>query len=284
MEDQNNYEIKEPKKTNTSTIIFTTIFIILIVIIGYLTYTRVIEHTNKQNNQNTEQKQENKDNNNKKELDINSSKVLNLYDLVKSYEYYWDIKRDKEETLLVSDIKYDELFQFAMKNQNFETTIDCNDIKEEFKNKYQNSYDSVTCGDNEYIIETDSFKNYNGYISTYTKFYKEADIKKLFHQIYGNDYYQRKEIISALGIEYFYIESKQGYAIINVPTGGIGPQYEGKLLSANQSDSELSINEEVTFKNSSDEINKYLFKYIFKYNQKDDSYYFYSITKEKIEK
>ena len=43
MEEQNNYEIKEPKKKNTSTIIFSIIFIVLLGIIGYLTFTRVLD-------------------------------------------------------------------------------------------------------------------------------------------------------------------------------------------------------------------------------------------------
>ena len=282
----NEFNNEKEKGKNVYKILFIVVFVLLIVLIGYLTFTRVLDSKKLFGKEETKEVQEQKENDKKedtkKELDINSGKVLNLYNLVKPYQYYWDFKDNKEETVLVSEIPYENLFQFAMANQSFGTTIDCNDIKEEFKNKYKNSYDNVTCGDNEYKVETDSFNNYNGYASTNTDFYKEEDIKKLFHQIYGSDYYQRKEIVSSLGIEYFYIEAKKGYAIMKVPTGGFGPMYEGKIVSASQKDNELYINEDVKITDSTDNKEEYYnFKYTFKYNQDDASYYFYSLTKTK---
>ena len=221
-----------------------------------------------------------------KDLDINSGKVLNLYDLVKYYAIYLDFKDDKEETVLVSDISFNDMFNMVIANINSQDTK-CDDIKSEIKTGYNdvlNQGGYITCGDNEYDATTDSFVP-SQYAIAYTKLYLEKDIKSKFHQIFGGDYYKKEDKINSFGKDFFYVSKLNGYVEIQTPTGGIGYEYASELVSAKEKNNDIILVEKVTYTDSSLDAKVksmvYDYKYTFKYNDSDESYYFYSLEKTK---
>ncbi len=265
----------ENKNNNVLTIILVLLVLVLGGTTGYFVYDKYFNkvETKENTTANTDTKKI------EKELDITSSKVLNLYNLVDDYSFNYKYKEIKEETILVSDMDYNDMFLIALNNYGKAEYLDCNEIKSEFKQQYADSLDVVTCGENEYVASTDSFKNYNNIASTSTDFYKEDKINKLFHQIFGENYYQKKNVLS-LGIEYMYSAQKQGYATLMIPTGGIGVEAETKLISAKEKEDSIEFVEELTPIGLEDN-SKYEYKYTFNYNKDDDSYYFYSLEKTK---
>ena len=272
----------ENKKNNTLTIILVLLVIVLGCTLGYFVYDKYFKarlYSVDNSNNSVEVKKI------EKELDITSSKVLNLYDLIKDYELYIDFKDDKEEILTADDISYSDKFHLAIYSIK-KTQTKCNDIKEEIKEGYKSMLSGLgylMCGSFEYNQAKDEFEPYE-YNLPYTNLYSENDIKSKMHQIFGKDYYKQEEKIKSFGKDYFYISKLNGYVEIYTPTGGFGLLHDSTLESAIQNNDEIILIEKNEFYDNletKDNYTEYTYKYTFKYNQEDDSYYFYKIEKIK---
>ncbi len=216
MEEQNNYEIKEPKKKNTSTIIFTIIFIILIGIIGYLTFTRVIERSNKQNNQeSSQQKQEST----KKEIDARenvkidilakTNKIFNIKDnsKSKSINYTGNIAEILENLSLNDDNKMRIAINVSKRHKVHSNKNNLSNPKAiKIIDEYIESYNI------EEYFNTDS-----------TMFYSEYDgeeVEKNYKELFSEQINHR-DFNDTCPFEYYY-DSKTNEYFSNSQCGGIG--------------------------------------------------------------
>ena len=263
----NNEQIKNSSKKYT--ILFGIIFIILIGIIGYLTFTRIMESNRlfkKEDNQQQIQAQEVKAI--EKDLDIKSGLVQNLFKLVNVDTVHMKWK----DGLGVSaeEMSYEDKFSLAIaaiKN----SRVACSSISSEITNIYGNDIE-IYCGDETgdyyyFDTETNQWKDANNKI-TYANLYDEENIISAMYQIFGKDYYERKTIIEDTSYDYTYIESQNGYVMVHGQKGGTKPLLKETLLSAKQIDDEIIINA----KGQSEETVN--IKYTFKFNKQDNSYYF----------
>ena len=262
-------ETEGKKKIGLTNILLVLIFIVLIGIIGYLTFTRVIEHTNKQNSEQTNQKQDNDSTKVvEKELDINSGLVQNLYKLVNVDTVHMRWKDDKGVS--AEEMSYEDKFTLAIEAIKYDS-ISCSKISNEITKIFGTELE-VYCGESAldyyyFNTETKQWTGDEGRI-IYTNLYKEDDIKAAMYQIFGKNYYERKTTVEDTAYDYTYIESQKGYVRVHGQKGGTKPILTETIQSAKEINDEIII----TSKGVSDKtIN---IKYTFKLNKEDNSYYF----------
>ena len=281
--EENNIDIEEPKKKpNIGKIIFIIIFIILIGVIGYLTFTRIIERQNKVENQVQETKQDTQNEVveiKEIDLDINSGLAQSLFNLVNLDTVPMTWKQVNGVT--AEEMTYEDKFKLALNATRSltENKINCSNIKNEILEVFgTDAY--IECGDQMYTQiaydpTTKEWEESDKYIA-YADVYSEKEIKAAMYQIFGKDYYERKTKVDDSSFDYFYFKSQEGYIRIHQQKGGMRPTYNETLKSAKMT------NEAVELTVSADSGNgPATLKYTFKYNQKDNSYYFDKLVIEK---
>ncbi|MBE6158584.1 MAG: hypothetical protein E7159_02010 [Firmicutes bacterium] len=216
MEEQNNYEIKEPKKKNTSTIIFTIIFIILIGVIGYLTFTRVMERSNKQNNQeSSQQKQESP----KKEIDAKENVKIDI--LTKTNKIF-SIKDNSKSKSINYTGNIVEILEKLSLNDDNKIRIAVNASK---KHKVHTSKNKLSNPEVIKIID-EYIKNYTVeeyFTNEDTYFYAQYDgeeVERNYKELFGEQI-EHRDFKDACPFEYYY-DSKSNEYFSNNQCGGTG--------------------------------------------------------------
>ena len=286
----NEFKNEKEKGKNVYKILFIAVFILLIVLIGYLTFTRVLDSKKlfgKEDNQQTQENQQNKETDVKfleKELDIESTLVSSLFKSVNvpdSIALSWK-NINNNSIVTVNDLSYEDKFLITLAN----TNTDFSRCDDEIKNKILNSFAtggvSYGCGifANSVFYEPETQK-WQDDVDAWSLVYKEFDIKTNMNALFGKNTYERKEIIAGASQDYLYIDSLNGYIPVDVPKGGIKPEINEKLSSAIKYNDKIVINVTATYKGISEEDTYYNFKYTFNYDKDDESYYFYSLEKTK---
>lgn len=279
---------EKEKGKNVYKILFIAVFVLLIGLIGYLTFTRVLNSKKlfgKEDNQQTQENQQNKESDVKfleKELDIESGLVSSLFKSVNvdSIALSWK-NVDNNLIVTVNDLSYDDKFLITIAN----TNMDFSRCDDEIKNKILNSFTpgvSYGCGNltNSIFYEPETQK-WQDDVDAWSPVYKEFDIKTNMNALFGKKTYEKKEKITGASKDYLYIDSLNGYIPVEVPKGGIKPEINEKLSSAIKYNDKIVINVTATYKGINEEDTYYNFKYTFNYNKDDESYYFYSLEKTK---
>ncbi len=216
MEEQNNYEIKEPKKKNTSTIIFTIIFIILIGIIGYLTFTRVIEHSNKQNNQeSSQQKQESS----KKEIDARENVKIDI--LAKTNKIF-NIKDNSKSISINYTGNIVEILENLSLNDDNKIRIAVNASKKHklHTSKEKLSHPKVIEAINDFIANHTIEDYFTGDGISFYAQYDGEEVEKNYKELFSEQINHR-DFNDTCPFEYYY-DSKTNEYFSNSQCGGIG--------------------------------------------------------------
>ena len=279
----NEFNNEKEKGKNVYKVLFIVVFVLLIGLIGYLTFTRVLNSKKlfgKEDNQQTQENQQNKESDVKfleKELDIESGLVSSLFKNVNvdSIALSWK-NVDNNSIVTVNDLSYEDKFLITLAN----TNMDFSRCDDEIKNKILNSFTpgvSYGCGilTNSVFYEPETQK-WQDDVDAWSIVYKEFDIKTNMNALFGKNTYERKEKIAGESKDYLYIDSLNGYIPVDVPKGGIKPFVQETLKSAIKYDNKIVIKVDASVENK-----RYDFTYTFNYNNDDASYYFYSLEKTK---
>ena len=247
------------------------VILILVIIVGGLTFTLVYQNKGKKKK---EMKENTTVEKNEEKLDVNNQLVNNLYMLVENDNRCFNTYVKEEEfNLNTDDISYDTKFQMAVaimleSDKNY-LSCDKYEPKKYIENALPtlSSLEGVSCQDNLYNSATNKFESSNG-AATYTTLLKEDIIKSKMMQIFGKNYYQNKNGIDYGDILYSYLKEEQGYVIMKLPRGGTCNKHTNKLLSASLKNNEIKLSEEKTFEDNA----KYLYTYTFKTTNNHDYY------------
>ena len=285
---QQNYEFEEQhvekKKLDKGTIIFSIIFIVLLGLIGYLTFTRVMDRTNKNQgntdtNNNVVENTQLNDNKDAEILDTNSGIVQTLFDYVDVDLVYTDWKKESNKTITSDSLSYSDKFKIVIDGLKSDTSIRCSRIANEIASSFRSDEDAeIMCGDsNRFDTLNLKTKNwtYDNNEQAFAIVYSESKIKQRMNIIFGGNYYTRKEVIEDGAKEYHYIDSINGYVVLDVPKGGTREIVKENLVSAQKSSDAIILF--VSAASNANSTNKYSYKYTFKYDSKSSSYYFDSL-------
>ncbi len=216
MEEQNNNEIKEPKKKNTTTIVFTIIFIILIGIIGYLTFTRLMEYSNKQNSEESvQQKQESP----KKEIDAKENVKIDI--LTKTNKIFNIKDNSKSKSINYTGNIVEILENLSLNDDNkMRIAINVSKRHKVHSNKNNLSNPKAIKIIDEYI---ESY-NIEEYFNTdSTMFYSEYDgeeVERNYKELFSEQI-KHRDFKDTCPFEYYY-DSKSNEYFSNDQCGGIG--------------------------------------------------------------
>ena len=268
---ENNIEIKKLRKSKKGVIAIVFLLLVIIGLVGYILYDKGIIFKQEDNTQSQSEVNSNPSENNTNEkvsLDIKSGLVQGLFNIVNVDEV--SLKWKEKNGTTAEDMSYEEKLFLAISYIKTDS-VNCTSYKNEIINAYGENAD-IICGDNilasiEYNPLTKQWEGEDKEIP-YSELYKEEDLKKAMYQIFGKDYYERKDKIEYSSVDYLYIPAENGYIRVYPPKGGIKQFIKETLKSAELVNDELIL----TVDGKGEE--NVTIVYTFKYNGDDHSFYF----------
>ena len=269
---ENNIEIKKLKKSKKGVIAIVFLLLVIIGLVGYILYDKGIIFKQESSAQIQGEANANSSENKTDEkisLDIKSGLVQGLYNLV-NYDAAGMNWKEKNGTT-AEDMSYLEKFSLAIQQVHTEN-LNCLNYKSLITNIYGTDSD-IICGDSSSIEFNPLTKQWedDDKVVPYAELFKEEDIKNAMYQIFGKDYYEKKDKLEEVSFDYLYIAEEKGYIRVHLPRGGIKPLVTETLKSA-----EL-VNDEIILTADGQSDKKFTIIYTFKYNNDDRSYYFNKI-------